>query len=112
MLETSNRIIDDAVKRSPDGAIEVLYIGGDHRCWKSPGGGCDIDPMWDDVATLVRAQMNRRIEDYKAAGICPRIMILDGACLYRKLRHPAGDSYHFLSEHSDYQIDRDGRPVR
>eukprot|EP00959_Pyramimonas_sp_CCMP1952_P301925 6317986-Pyramimonas_sp.AAC.2 len=31
MLETSNRIIDDAVRRSPDGAIEILFIGGDHR---------------------------------------------------------------------------------
>eukprot|EP00959_Pyramimonas_sp_CCMP1952_P236402 4940200-Pyramimonas_sp.AAC.1 len=67
--------------------------------------------MWDDVATLVRAQMNRRIEDYKAAGIRPRIMILDGACLCRKMRRPVGDTYHFLSEHSDCQIDRDGRMV-
>eukprot|EP00959_Pyramimonas_sp_CCMP1952_P332620 6965203-Pyramimonas_sp.AAC.1 len=67
--------------------------------------------MWDDVATLVRAQMNRRIEDYIAVGICPRIMILDGACLCRKMRHPIGDSYDFLSDHNDYKIDRDGRMV-
>eukprot|EP00959_Pyramimonas_sp_CCMP1952_P405551 8499704-Pyramimonas_sp.AAC.1 len=30
LLETSDRIIDEAVKRSPDGAIEILFIGGDH----------------------------------------------------------------------------------
>eukprot|EP00959_Pyramimonas_sp_CCMP1952_P150709 3154028-Pyramimonas_sp.AAC.1 len=67
--------------------------------------------MWDDVATLVRARMNRRIEDYKAAGTFPRIMVLDGACLYRKLQHPASDCYHFLSGHSDYKIDKDGEMV-
>eukprot|EP00959_Pyramimonas_sp_CCMP1952_P217730 4553655-Pyramimonas_sp.AAC.1 len=32
MLEAAERIIDDAVKRSPDGAIEIIYIGGGHRC--------------------------------------------------------------------------------
>eukprot|EP00959_Pyramimonas_sp_CCMP1952_P374262 7837945-Pyramimonas_sp.AAC.1 len=68
--------------------------------------------MWDDVATLVRARTNRRIEDYKAAGAFPRIMILDGACLNRKLRHPSSDFYHFLSEHSDHKIDKDGQMVR
>eukprot|EP00959_Pyramimonas_sp_CCMP1952_P223312 4668408-Pyramimonas_sp.AAC.1 len=30
LLETSDRIIDEAVKRSPDCAIEILFIGGDH----------------------------------------------------------------------------------
>eukprot|EP00959_Pyramimonas_sp_CCMP1952_P008196 171298-Pyramimonas_sp.AAC.1 len=57
MLEAVERIIEDAVKRSPDGAIEIMCIGGDRRWWKSPDGGC-VDPMWDDVATLVRARMN------------------------------------------------------
>eukprot|EP00959_Pyramimonas_sp_CCMP1952_P015938 336946-Pyramimonas_sp.AAC.1 len=45
------------------------------------------------------------------AGYSSGLVILDGACLYCKLRHPAGDSYHFLSEHSDYKIDRDGHMV-
>eukprot|EP00959_Pyramimonas_sp_CCMP1952_P313489 6561869-Pyramimonas_sp.AAC.1 len=52
LLETSDRIIDDAAKCSPDGAIEILFIGGDHRCWQSPDSGFDVDPMWDDVAAL------------------------------------------------------------
>eukprot|EP00959_Pyramimonas_sp_CCMP1952_P334332 7001777-Pyramimonas_sp.AAC.1 len=87
-----------------------MYIGGGHRCWRSDGG-C-VDRMWDDVATLVRARMNRRIEDYKAAGTFARIMILDCACLYRKLQHPQRDFYHFLSEHSDYKVDKDGHMVK
>eukprot|EP00959_Pyramimonas_sp_CCMP1952_P227534 4757749-Pyramimonas_sp.AAC.2 len=100
MLETADRIIDDAVKRSHDGTIEILYIGGDHRCWQTPEGSFKVDPLWDDVATLVRALRNRRIEDYKAAVVEPRIMILDGACLYRQMHHPNGDSHHFLSAHN------------
>eukprot|EP00959_Pyramimonas_sp_CCMP1952_P231932 4846965-Pyramimonas_sp.AAC.1 len=50
--------------------------------------------------------MNRRIEDYKATGMHPRIMILDGACLCRQMHHPNGDSYHFLSAHNDYERQR------
>eukprot|EP00959_Pyramimonas_sp_CCMP1952_P468193 9492805-Pyramimonas_sp.AAC.1 len=67
--------------------------------------------MWGDVAALVRARMNRRIESYKAMGIFPRIMILDGVSLYRKLRRPSGYFYHFWSDHSDYKMDRDGQMV-
>eukprot|EP00959_Pyramimonas_sp_CCMP1952_P017261 366460-Pyramimonas_sp.AAC.1 len=110
MVEAAERLVDDAVSRSPDGAIEIMYIGGDHRCWRSDGG-C-VNRMWDDVATLVRARMNRRIRGYKAAGTFPRIMILDGACLYRKLQHPQRDLHYFLSEHSDYKVDRDGQVVK
>eukprot|EP00959_Pyramimonas_sp_CCMP1952_P398417 8348088-Pyramimonas_sp.AAC.1 len=55
--------------------------------------------------------MNRRIEGYKAVGTSPRIMIIDGACLYRKLQHPPGDFYHFAFEHRDYKVDRDGQMV-
>eukprot|EP00959_Pyramimonas_sp_CCMP1952_P252574 5277130-Pyramimonas_sp.AAC.1 len=68
MLEAADRIIDDAVERSHDGTVEIWYIGGDHRCWQPPEGSFKVGPLWDDAATLVRAQMNRRIEDYKAAG--------------------------------------------
>eukprot|EP00959_Pyramimonas_sp_CCMP1952_P069935 1460197-Pyramimonas_sp.AAC.1 len=68
--------------------------------------------MWDDVATLVRARMNRRVEDYEAAGTFPRIMVLDCACFYRKLQRPSSDVYHFLSEHSGSKIDKDGQMVR
>eukprot|EP00959_Pyramimonas_sp_CCMP1952_P100922 2111089-Pyramimonas_sp.AAC.1 len=101
MVEAAERLVDPAISRAKDGAIEILYGGGGNKCWRSAGGG--VDRMWDDVATLVRARMNRRIEGYKAAGTSPRIMILDGASLYRKLQHPPGDFYHFVSEHSDYK---------
>eukprot|EP00959_Pyramimonas_sp_CCMP1952_P005432 114548-Pyramimonas_sp.AAC.1 len=67
--------------------------------------------MWGDVATLVRDRMNRRIESYKAMGILPRIMIVGGGGLYRKLRHPSGDFYHFWSDHGDYEMDKDGPMV-
>eukprot|EP00959_Pyramimonas_sp_CCMP1952_P168456 3519766-Pyramimonas_sp.AAC.1 len=50
-----------------------------------------------------------RIEDYKAAGTSPRITILDGARLYRKLQHPQRDVYHVLSEPGDYKADKDGQ---
>eukprot|EP00959_Pyramimonas_sp_CCMP1952_P451176 9446009-Pyramimonas_sp.AAC.1 len=110
MVEAAERLVDDAVSCSPDGAIEIMCIGGDHRCWRS-AGGC-VNRMLDDVATIVRARMNRRIEDCKTAGIFPRIMILDGACLYRKLQHPQGDVYHFLSEHSEYKVERGGHMVK
>eukprot|EP00959_Pyramimonas_sp_CCMP1952_P281723 5888453-Pyramimonas_sp.AAC.1 len=40
MLEASERLIGDAVKRSPDGAMEIMYIGGGHGCWKFPDGDC------------------------------------------------------------------------
>eukprot|EP00959_Pyramimonas_sp_CCMP1952_P399759 8376271-Pyramimonas_sp.AAC.1 len=86
-----------------------MHVGGDNKCWRSTGAG--ISQMWDDVATLVRARMNRRIESYKAAGTFPRIMILDGASLYRKLQHPPVDCYHFWSVHSHYKMDRDGQIV-
>eukprot|EP00959_Pyramimonas_sp_CCMP1952_P227202 4750451-Pyramimonas_sp.AAC.1 len=38
MVEAAERRVDDAVSRSPDGAIEIMCIGGDHRCWRSDGG--------------------------------------------------------------------------
>eukprot|EP00959_Pyramimonas_sp_CCMP1952_P453278 9467972-Pyramimonas_sp.AAC.1 len=86
-----------------------MYIGGDHRFWRSAGGG--VSRMWDDVATTVRARLNRRIEGYKDVGAFPRIMIIDGACLYRKLQHSQGDSHHFHSEHNDYKENKDGQMV-
>eukprot|EP00959_Pyramimonas_sp_CCMP1952_P405363 8496030-Pyramimonas_sp.AAC.1 len=107
MAEAAERLVDDAITRAKDGAIEIMYVGGGHKCWRSDGYG--VSQMWGDVATLVRARMNRRIESYKAMGISPRIMILDRVSLYRKLRHPPGDFYHFWSDHSDYKKDMDGQ---
>eukprot|EP00959_Pyramimonas_sp_CCMP1952_P116037 2425806-Pyramimonas_sp.AAC.1 len=75
MVEAAERLVDEAISRSKDGAIEIMCIGGHHRCWRS-AGGC-VNRMWDDVATIVRARMNRRIEGYKAVGTFPLIMILD-----------------------------------
>eukprot|EP00959_Pyramimonas_sp_CCMP1952_P088029 1841962-Pyramimonas_sp.AAC.1 len=45
-------------------------------------------------------------------GISPRIMILDGVSLHRKLRHRPGDFYHFLLGHDDYKIDQGGEMVK
>eukprot|EP00959_Pyramimonas_sp_CCMP1952_P065989 1377574-Pyramimonas_sp.AAC.1 len=81
------------MRRSSEGAIDVMYVGGDHKCWQNDDGG--VDPMWDDVTTLVRARMNRRIERYKAMGMFPRIMVLAGVSLYRQLRHRPGDFFHY-----------------
>eukprot|EP00959_Pyramimonas_sp_CCMP1952_P017807 377757-Pyramimonas_sp.AAC.1 len=66
MIRDAVKLIDDGVLRSSEGAIDIMYIGGDHTCWQNDGEG--VGPMWDDVATLVRARMNRRIEHYKAIG--------------------------------------------
>eukprot|EP00959_Pyramimonas_sp_CCMP1952_P095458 1996045-Pyramimonas_sp.AAC.1 len=64
MVEASERLVDEATTRAKDGAIEIMYVGGDHKCWRSAGAG--VSQMWDDVAALVRARMKRRIESYKA----------------------------------------------
>eukprot|EP00959_Pyramimonas_sp_CCMP1952_P379371 7946615-Pyramimonas_sp.AAC.1 len=84
-----------------------MYVGGDHKCWQTDGVG--INPMWDDVAILVRARMNRRIEHYKAIGLFPIIVILDGVSLYRQLRHRSGDSFHFASTHQEYTMNKGGQ---
>eukprot|EP00959_Pyramimonas_sp_CCMP1952_P260660 5450039-Pyramimonas_sp.AAC.1 len=97
------------MRRSPEGPIEVMYVGGGRKCWHNDDGG--VDPMWGDVATLVRARMNRRIEHYKAIGIFPRIMILDGVSLYRQLRHRPGDTFHFGASHPGYKSNNGGRIV-
>eukprot|EP00959_Pyramimonas_sp_CCMP1952_P114161 2386954-Pyramimonas_sp.AAC.1 len=93
--------------RSPEGAIDIMHIGGGHTCWQNDGAG--VDPMWDDVATLVRARMKRRIEHYKAIGLFPRLMILDGVSLYRQLKHRPGDVFHFGASHPDYKLYSGGR---
>eukprot|EP00959_Pyramimonas_sp_CCMP1952_P467074 9491003-Pyramimonas_sp.AAC.1 len=95
--------------RAADGAIEIMYVGGDYKCWQANGVG--INPMWDDVATLIRARMNRRIECYKAMGLFPRIMILDGVSLSRQLRHRPGDIFHFASDHNEYKMSKGGQIV-
>eukprot|EP00959_Pyramimonas_sp_CCMP1952_P040463 846056-Pyramimonas_sp.AAC.1 len=64
MVEAAEKLVDDAIARAKDGAIEIMYVGGGHKCWRSDGSG--VSQMWDDVATLVRARMSRRIESYKA----------------------------------------------
>eukprot|EP00959_Pyramimonas_sp_CCMP1952_P447572 9371667-Pyramimonas_sp.AAC.1 len=58
------------MSRATDGAIEIMYVGGDHNSWQTDGVG--INPMWDDSATLVRARMSRRIEHYKANRTFPK----------------------------------------
>eukprot|EP00959_Pyramimonas_sp_CCMP1952_P252327 5272091-Pyramimonas_sp.AAC.1 len=76
MIRDAVQLIDDAMCRSPEGAIDIMYIGGDHKCWQNDEDG--VGPMWGDLATLVRARMNRRIEHYKAIGMFPRTLSLDG----------------------------------
>eukprot|EP00959_Pyramimonas_sp_CCMP1952_P264964 5540605-Pyramimonas_sp.AAC.1 len=95
--------------RATEGAIEIMSVGGDHKCWQADAGG--VNPMWDDVATLVRARMNRPIEHYTAIGMFPRILILDGVSLYRQLRHRPGDIFHFASNHQEYNMNRGGQIV-
>eukprot|EP00959_Pyramimonas_sp_CCMP1952_P151524 3170307-Pyramimonas_sp.AAC.1 len=34
-------------------------------------------------------------------------MILDCVSLYRKLRHPVGDAYHFLAHHDSYKVEKE-----
>eukprot|EP00959_Pyramimonas_sp_CCMP1952_P028416 595804-Pyramimonas_sp.AAC.1 len=82
----------------------------DHTCWQNDGEG--VGPMWDNVATLVRARMNRRIEHCKAIGMLPRIMILDGVSLYRQLKHRPGDVPHYGASHPGYKLNNGGRIER
>eukprot|EP00959_Pyramimonas_sp_CCMP1952_P110603 2313804-Pyramimonas_sp.AAC.1 len=105
-FETAERIIDEAVKRSKTGATHIFYIGGGHRRWQSGRGTFKMNAMWDDIATLLRAPMNQRVERCRAAGIQPEIMILDSACLYRRARH-----CHFADRHESYTLARDGAMV-
>eukprot|EP00959_Pyramimonas_sp_CCMP1952_P167815 3507178-Pyramimonas_sp.AAC.1 len=72
-------MIDEAVDRFKSGALQIFYAGGDHRRWQSANGTFNMDVMWDDIATLLRARMNQRVERCNAAGVQPRMMILDGA---------------------------------
>eukprot|EP00959_Pyramimonas_sp_CCMP1952_P402615 8436783-Pyramimonas_sp.AAC.1 len=65
MINDAVTLIDDAMRRSSEGAVDIMF-GGGHKCWRNDDGG--VDPMWDDAATLVRARMNRRIEHFKAIG--------------------------------------------
>eukprot|EP00959_Pyramimonas_sp_CCMP1952_P343157 7188444-Pyramimonas_sp.AAC.1 len=67
--------------------------------------------MWDDIATLLRARMNQRIERCEAARIHPKTMILDDACLYWKLRHTPNDAHHLADQHESCNLDRDGTMV-
>eukprot|EP00959_Pyramimonas_sp_CCMP1952_P172486 3603857-Pyramimonas_sp.AAC.1 len=39
MVEAAERLVDDAITRAKDGAIEIMYVGGDHKCWRSDGTG-------------------------------------------------------------------------
>eukprot|EP00959_Pyramimonas_sp_CCMP1952_P301754 6313823-Pyramimonas_sp.AAC.1 len=55
--------------------------------------------------------MNRRIESYKAMGLFPGIMILDGVSLHRQLRRRPGDNFHFSSYHSEYIMNKGGQIV-
>eukprot|EP00959_Pyramimonas_sp_CCMP1952_P405120 8490923-Pyramimonas_sp.AAC.1 len=89
MIKDAVDLIDDIMKRSQQGTKDIMYIGGDSKCWQEGDHG--VGPMWDDAATMFKARMNRRIEHYKTIGLFPRIMILDGVSLYRQLRHRPGD---------------------
>ena len=102
MIEDAVGLIDDIMKRSQQGTIDIMYVGGDSTCWQIGDDG--VGPMWDDVATMVRARMNRRIEHFETMGLFPRIMILDGVSLYRQLRHRNEDAFHFCASHDDYQV--------
>eukprot|EP00959_Pyramimonas_sp_CCMP1952_P326068 6825297-Pyramimonas_sp.AAC.1 len=32
-------LIDDAMRRSREGAIDIMYIGGDSKCWQEGENG-------------------------------------------------------------------------
>eukprot|EP00959_Pyramimonas_sp_CCMP1952_P355168 7439693-Pyramimonas_sp.AAC.1 len=105
-FETAERMIDEAVNRSKTGAIQIFYVGGDYQRWQSGSSTFKMNAMWDDIATLLRARMNQRVERCRAAGIQPRIMILDGACLCRKSRRTPFDAYRVADHRESYTLDR------
>eukprot|EP00959_Pyramimonas_sp_CCMP1952_P372512 7801031-Pyramimonas_sp.AAC.1 len=35
MAEAADRLVDDAITRAKDGAIEIIYVGGGTTCWRS-----------------------------------------------------------------------------
>eukprot|EP00959_Pyramimonas_sp_CCMP1952_P012968 274144-Pyramimonas_sp.AAC.1 len=70
-----------------------------------------MNAMSDGIATLLRARMNQRVERCEAAGIQLKILILDGACLHRKLRRTPRDAHNFVDRHESYTLDRDGTIV-
>eukprot|EP00959_Pyramimonas_sp_CCMP1952_P446678 9352795-Pyramimonas_sp.AAC.1 len=39
MVEAAERLVDEAITRAKDGAIVIMYVGGDHKCWRSAGAG-------------------------------------------------------------------------
>eukprot|EP00959_Pyramimonas_sp_CCMP1952_P196256 4103113-Pyramimonas_sp.AAC.1 len=71
-----------------------------------------MDAAWDDISTLLRARMNQRLERCRAAGIQPKVMILDGVSLHRKLLHTSPDARHFRDQHDSYTRGKDGVPTR
>eukprot|EP00959_Pyramimonas_sp_CCMP1952_P310236 6492936-Pyramimonas_sp.AAC.1 len=46
-FETAERKIDEAVKRTKTGAIQIFYVGGDHRRWQSESGTFKMNAIWD-----------------------------------------------------------------
>ena len=111
-IEAGNRMIDDAVARAKSGVIQIFYVGGDRRCWASPDNAAVVDPIWTDVATLVRAKMNQRLQRSWSGQSFPNVMILDGSNLFRKLVHPNGDAYHFLLQHPTHRMEKGGSMVQ
>ena len=105
-------MIDEAVARAKSGVIQIFYVGGDHRCWASPDNATVVDPVWTDVATLIRAKMNQRLQRNWSGLAFPNVMILGGSSLFRKLVHPHGDAYHFLFQHPDYKIEKGGSMIQ
>eukprot|EP00959_Pyramimonas_sp_CCMP1952_P351026 7353731-Pyramimonas_sp.AAC.1 len=46
-------MIDEAVKRSKPGAIQIFYVGGYDRCWQFESVSFKMNPLWGDIAILV-----------------------------------------------------------
>eukprot|EP00959_Pyramimonas_sp_CCMP1952_P389158 8154049-Pyramimonas_sp.AAC.2 len=35
LVEAAIKLVDDAMTRAADRAIEIMYVGGDHKCWQT-----------------------------------------------------------------------------
>ena len=111
-IEIAYRMVDHAVARAKAGVIQIFYVGGDHRCWASPDNAAVVDPIWTDVASLIRAKMNQRLQHHWYCPSFPNVMILDGSNLFRSLVHPDGDAYHFLQKHPNHRLEKGGSMVQ
>eukprot|EP00959_Pyramimonas_sp_CCMP1952_P327863 6864007-Pyramimonas_sp.AAC.2 len=105
-LNDARLSVDETVARAPRNVMHVFHDGVDNKRWLSGDGPIDPGPLWNDMFILIRSDMNRRIDQYRAAGGAPKIIVLDGIVLYTELlKHPPHDKFLSCEKDDSYTND-------